>query len=205
MPPHSLQPPLSIDERRTLLSLARRAVLAGLAGAAPPETESPAAARRRPGGVFVTLRVGGELRGCIGVVAPDESLAEAVVHCAAAAAREDPRFSPLDQDDVGRLAIEISILSDPRPLEAPERLELGRHGLIVSQGKSQGLLLPQVPLEHGWDREAYLEQTCRKAGLAADAWRHGARVRVFEAEVFAEPPPNAAPPSSRSTTPRRSR
>ena len=123
MPPHSPQPPLSIDERRALLALARRAILAGLAGAAPTKTESPVAARRRPGGLFVTLRIGGELRGCIGVVAPDESLAEAVVHCAAAAAREDPRFSPLDQDDVGRLAIEISILSDPRPLEAPERLE----------------------------------------------------------------------------------
>jgi AmmeMemoRadiSam system protein A len=134
----------------------------------------------------VTLRKGKRLRGCIGYVEALKPLYSTVRECAVAAALQDPRFDPLSPEELPGLRIEISVLS---PLEdiQPEQVAVGRHGLLISQGLRRGLLLPQVPLEWNWDREHFLEETCMKAGLPPDAWREGARIQAFTAQVFEEP------------------
>jgi AmmeMemoRadiSam system protein A len=139
-----------------------------------------------PAAAFVTVKVGGELRGCIGRVDRTESLATVVARCARAAAFEDPRFDPIRPSDLPGLQVQVSVLSDPVPLADVTALEVGRHGLIVERGQCRGLLLPQVAVEYGWTPTEFLEHTCRKAGLSRDAWREGAELFVFEAEVFGE-------------------
>jgi AmmeMemoRadiSam system protein A len=108
-----------------------------------------------------------------------------VAETAVAAAFYDTRFYPVTVDEVPKLQVEISVLTPAKPI-SPEEVEIGRHGLIVSHKGQRGLLLPQVPIEHGWNREVYLEQTCMKAGLPMDAWQNGARLEAFTAEVFSE-------------------
>jgi uncharacterized protein len=129
------------------------------------------------------------LRGCVGYVFPATSLFRAVAETARAAAFEDTRFLPVTREEVPELEVSLSVLS---PLAAiqPECVQVGRHGLLVSQHGHRGLLLPQVPIEHGWDRLTFLEQTCRKAGLALDAWQHGAVLEAFTAEVFGDRDPS---------------
>ena len=114
------------------------------------------------------------------------SLYRTVAESARGAAFEDSRFSPVTRDQVPELRVSLSVLSPLQPVQ-PEQVEIGRHGLLISLGYSRGLLLPQVPLEHGWDRIAFLEQTCRKAGLPPNAWQTGAKLEAFTAEVFADP------------------
>jgi AmmeMemoRadiSam system protein A len=109
----------------------------------------------------------------------------AVADTARAAAFEDTRFEPVTLPEARELKIELSILSPPRPIDA-EEVEIGRHGLLVSMNGRRGLLLPQVPVEHHWDRVTFLEQTCRKAGLPLDAWQKGASIEAFTAEIFGE-------------------
>ena len=102
-----------------------------------------------------------------------------------AAAFDDPRFAPLQKEEYPKLEYEISVLSPVVPLDA-EDVEVGKHGLVITYGSRRGLLLPQVPVEHGWDREKFLEQTCIKAGIPPDAWEHGAKVEAFTAEIFSD-------------------
>jgi AmmeMemoRadiSam system protein A len=144
------------------------------------------------GGAFVTLHVRGTLRGCIGHIAADDALGQVVPRCAIAAASDDPRFPPLTASELPAIEIELSLLGPLEPIAGPEDFEIGRHGLVVELGWSRGLLLPQVATEWKWDREMFLSQTCRKAGLPADAWRKGAKLWRFDAEVFDEA---AIPPS----------
>ena len=181
------RPPLVAAEAGALLALARSAVQSVAEGRPLPGAGPLPGRLAEPGGVFVTVRVAGHLRGCIGVVEAGEPLGAAVRHCAVAAASEDPRFPPIRPDDLPGLAVEISVLDEPREVRDPEEIVPGRHGLIVTLGSRRGLLLPQVATEHAWGREEFLEQTCRKAGLAPDAWRRGARVEVFTAQVLADP------------------
>jgi AmmeMemoRadiSam system protein A len=108
-----------------------------------------------------------------------------VAETAQAAAFDDTRFYPVTQDEAPHLQIELSILSVPQPIQA-EAVEVGRHGLLISLSGRRGLLLPQVPVEHNWDRTTFLEQTCHKAGLPSDAWKKGAVIEAFTAEVFGE-------------------
>lgn len=180
------------EDRRHLLALARRALEAAVRGAPPPASSSPpAAALGVPAGAFVTLRHAGELRGCIGHLTADRALADTVSRMAVCAALEDPRFPPVGAAEIAELEIEISVVSPPVRLLAPDpaRIRLGRDGVIVRNGACQGVLLPQVAVEYGWEAEAFLRATCRKAGLAADAWRWPqTELFVFEVEVFAEPP-----------------
>jgi AmmeMemoRadiSam system protein A len=115
-------------------------------------------------------------------------LIEEVARCARDSATEDPRFPPLTPTELPDVSLEISVLG---PIEAidpadPDAVTIGRHGLIVEQGRRRGLLLPQVAAEWGWTREQFLRQTCHKAGLPPDAWQHGASVYRFDAEVFGE-------------------
>ncbi len=185
---------LSDEDRRTLLVLARESILRHLAderaesaaGAhcfhAGPE-ESPVL--EQPLGAFVTLRKNGQLRGCIGHLVGAGPLRETVARMACAAAFEDTRFPPLTVEEWEGVSVEISVLGPITLCEEPEAIRVGRHGLLVRQGGRSGLLLPQVPVEWGWDRETFLAQTCCKAGLSPEAWRNpGTELFWFEAEVF---------------------
>ena len=138
-----------------------------------------------PGAAFVTLTEAGRLRGCIGYTEAVAPLFRTVQECAVAAATEDPRFPSVTVAELSMLHIEISVLTPLRPIR-PEEVQVGTHGLVVSLGSRRGLLLPQVADEQGWDRETFLSQTCVKAGLPPDAWRQGATIQAFTAEVFSE-------------------
>lgn len=177
---------MTAAERRELLSVAREAILAALECRAydPPATAPALSARA---GAFVTLRTFGELRGCIGHVEARKPLCEVVAQCAVSAATRDPRFPPLSLRELDtRTEIEISVLTPLQQVTSIEEIEVGRDGLFITQGLSSGLLLPQVATEWGWDRETFLAQTCRKAGLAPDAWKRGAEIYCFQAEIFSE-------------------
>jgi AmmeMemoRadiSam system protein A len=180
--------PLSEATRRDLLSLARRALEAHFSGDAPPRLGSDRAETfGEPRGLFVTLRRRGELRGCIGTLAPEGDLSRTVPKFALKAALSDPRFPPLSAEELPEIDIEISVLTPPAPLTDPEVLEIGRDGLILEARGRSGLLLPQVATEWGFDRERFLAEICRKAGLPDGAWHDpDARVWVFQAEVFGE-------------------
>jgi AmmeMemoRadiSam system protein A len=144
---------------------------------------------RRPYGAFVTLRRGEELRGCIGHVSADQPLTEVVARMAVAAALEDPRFPPVTPAELPLLRFEISVLSETTILPDPDpaRIRPGQDGVLVRRGWRQGLLLPQVATEQGWDAVELLASACRKAGFAADAWRQpDTEVHVFQVEAFGE-------------------
>jgi AmmeMemoRadiSam system protein A len=126
-----------------------------------------------------------KLRGCVGYPTALLPLFRTVIETARAAAFDDPRFIPLTLAEVGDLGVSLSVLSPLKPI-SPEEVEVGRHGLLMTEGPRRGLLLPQVPVEHGWDRITFLEQTCRKAGLPLDAWQTGATIEAFTAEVFGD-------------------
>jgi AmmeMemoRadiSam system protein A len=174
----------SPDERRLLLGLAHEAILSTLERR-EIRLDPPTDHLNQPRGAFTTLYLHGELRGCVGYVLPVSPVYRAVADTARAAAFEDTRFEPVTLPEARELKIELSILSPPRPIDA-EEVEIGRHGLLVSMNGRRGLLLPQVPVEHHWDRVTFLEQTCRKAGLPLDAWQKGASIEAFTAEIFGE-------------------
>ena len=183
-------PYLDESQRKGLLGIARRALDGYLgAGKIPPE-EWARGKLAAPGAAFVTLTKNGRLRGCIGYTEAVAPLFKVVQECAVAAATEDPRFPPVSPDELSSLRVEISVLT-PLALIRPEEVEVGRHGLMIAQGRRRGLLLPQVPVEWGWDRETFLDQTCVKAGLPPSAWRRGATLWAFTAEVFGEEEPAA--------------
>lgn len=176
----------SDEEQRYLKELALLSITSRLSGAGPKTPPEPQSALLRMElGAFVTLKRQGSLRGCIGNIIGQGPLYATVWSMAQAAAFEDPRFQPLGPDELADLDIEISILGPVLPCPDPERVEVGRHGLIMRQGMRQGLLLPQVPVEWGWDRLQFLSQTCRKAGLPAQAWKDpSTQIYWFEAVVF---------------------
>jgi len=177
-------PEFSPAERSQLLNLAHQAILSALRkGELPLDSPSVHLADLR--GVFTSLYLRGALRGCVGYVFPTTPLYRAVAETACAAAFDDTRFEPVKLDEAPSLQIELSVLSPPRPIRA-DAVEVGRHGLLVSSSGFRGLLLPQVPVERGWDRITFLEQTCRKAGLPLDAWQKGAALEAFTAEVFGD-------------------
>lgn len=181
-------PTLSAQARRDLLSLARRSLEAHFQGEALPRLASDRAeAFGGPRALFVTLRKGGDLRGCIGTLAPEGDLARTVPQIALRAAFEDTRFPSLDAAELPFLEIEISVLSPPEPVADPEEIEIGRDGLILEARGRSGLFLPQVATEFGFDRRRFLEELSRKAGLPPAAWEDpAARLWRFQAEVFAE-------------------
>ena len=130
----------------------------------------------------------GELRGCLGTLQCTGGLADDVARCAADAASADPRFAPVSPAELEGLSIDISVLGPLEPIDprTPDSIVIGRHGLVVEQGRRRGLLLPQVAPEWGWTTDQFLAQTCLKAGLSRDAWQRGASVFRFEADVFGE-------------------
>ena len=176
---------LSRDDEIRLLALARRALEARVRGLPAPAVET-GGGLDLPMGAFVTIHVRGDLRGCLGRLETHRPIAENVVHLAGVVADSDPRFPPLRPAELADTAIEISALTPEKEVEDLATIAIGRHGLIAEHGTQRGLLLPQVATEHGWDRDTFLDHTCVKAGLPPDAWKHGARIFLFEAQVFAE-------------------
>ena len=176
---------LSAADRQELLRLARQSVASAVYGGSPPELDKVDKALRQRRGVFVTLKVAGQLRGCLGSVETSTPLVELVVRMAVAAATRDPRFDPLTVSELPDLSIELSVLTPLERCDDADAIEVGRHGLMVKKGERSGVLLPQVASENGWDRVTFLRHACLKAGLAAEAWRDTASaLYTFEAEVF---------------------
>jgi len=178
---------LAKSEKIHLVQLARRAIERRLSGQSAFWETTPFEKLKQQAGAFVTLHLGGELRGCIGRVEAKESLERVVQGLAVAAATQDFRFSSVTQADLPLLEIEISVLSPLTTISGVEEIQVGKHGLVVRKGKQSGLLLPQVASDHGWDGPTFLSQTCLKAGLPRDYWKSGElEIRVFSAEVFSE-------------------
>ena len=185
---------LTKTEGETAVRLARKAIKECLENGRQIKPENLPDVFKEKRGVFVTLnkkKERKELRGCIGRPYPVLPLGEAIILSAINAAREDPRFDPVKLDEVGDLFIEVTILTVPKrikakPRELPEKIVIGRDGLIVSTNLSSGLLLPQVAVEHCFDSTEFLCQTCIKAGLMPDAWINGAEVYSFEGQIFEE-------------------
>jgi len=177
---------LSDGDRLKLLALARKAILETVSSSNFPDVPPVTGRLAEPQAAFVTLRWNGKLRGCIGQPDAAHGLAETVVQCAITAALRDPRFGPLRTEEIDALEIEISVISELRPVR-PEEIELGTHGIAVTGGGKRGLLLPQVALERNWSVTQFLEATCRKAGLQANAWREpDTKLLAFTAEVFSD-------------------
>ena len=175
------------EQQRTLVEIAKRAVARCVNGSEPGDVP-PIPGLPDATGAFVTLKKRGELRGCIGTLECRRPLPEEVARVAVSAAREDPRFEPVRPSELADLDVEVSVLGPLEPIDPhdPMAIEIGRHGLVVEQGRRRGLLLPQVATEWGWDRETFLAHTCVKAGLPQDCWRTGARVFRFAADVFGD-------------------
>jgi AmmeMemoRadiSam system protein A len=181
-------PEYNPEERKLLLRLAHAAILSALEKSELDAPTPPHLAEHlsEPRGAFTTLYAKGKLRGCVGYPTALLPLHRTIVETARAAAFDDPRFVAVTLAETSDLRISISVLSPLRPIAA-DQIEVGRHGLLITDGARRGLLLPQVPTEHGWDRITFLEQTCRKAGLSPDAWRgEQIKIEAFTAEVFAD-------------------
>jgi AmmeMemoRadiSam system protein A len=172
-------------DREALLKIARDAIEAQVTGTrARASVSSDLAALRA--GVFVTVYCRRELRGCIGRVVVNRPLVETIADCARSAASADPRFPPISSVELPHLDVELSLLGPLEAIAAAADVEVGRHGLVVERDGRRGLLLPQVATEWNWNAETFLARTCQKAGLPFDAWKRGAKIWRFEAEVFGD-------------------
>lgn len=179
---------LTEDEKKELLALARKSVESIVRHKKILQPQEPAGERlKENGAAFVTLHKAGRLRGCIGSMEPLEPLYSTVVRMAAAAATQDPRFSPIRPEELDDIHIEISVNTPLRSVSGPEEIILGKHGVVVSKGMRRGVFLPQVATETGWTKEEFLSNLCsHKAGLAPDAYKTDAKLSVFTSIVFEE-------------------
>ena len=179
---------LTTEQRARLIRTARESIEAVLAGRRPEvDLADFDHDLQRPSGVFVTLTLEGELRGCIGSIEPVAPLCMAVSMSAINAAFRDPRFVPLSADEYRLVAVEISVMGPIERVTNLEDIVVGRDGLIVSRERRTGLLLPQVATERGWSRETFLRQTCVKAGLPPESWKSkDILIQRFSAEVLGE-------------------
>jgi MEMO1 family protein len=179
---------LGQEERQTLIQLAKQSVEAVVRD---KKVFEPAAADQEPlqqeRGVFVTLREKGELRGCVGLITAQKPLYLAVRDAAALAAVRDPRFMPVRVSELPQLEYEISVLGPFRRVYDVKEIQVGKHGLLIIRGDSEGVLLPQVATEQRWERKTFLEEACVKAGLPRRAWKDkDTDIFVFSALVFDE-------------------
>jgi len=184
---------LSLEEGINAVNLARSIVEQYVKNCTTPTSELKGIFSEKQG-VFTTLHTypGHDLRGCIGIPLPIMSLKEAIIESAKSATR-DPRFPPLEENETNNIIIEVTILTKPelinvdRPQDYLSNIEIGRDGLIVEQGFYKGLLLPQVPIEQGWEKEEFLSHTCIKAGLLPDAWvDKNTKIFKFSGQIFTE-------------------
>jgi len=187
-------PDLTEARREELLTLARTTITGYLESKEIPDYETGDPALTRRSGAFVTLKEHGNpstglrasLRGCIGHMRANQPLYQVVQQMAVAAATGDPRLSPLTQEELANITVEISVLSPFRRVTDVEQIQVGTHGLMIFKDGQQGLLLPQVPVEEGWGQMQFLDNLCLKAGLPGDCWREGASLYAFTAVVFGE-------------------
>ena len=181
---------LTEKEQQVLITIARDTLQRYLDKRQVPALSAyPApAALQKECGVFVTLKnkQNGELRGCIGYIDGVKPLREAVRDCTVEAATRDQRFAPLQTGEDQTVQIEISVLTPPEKIATIKSIIIGKHGLIISKGRHRGVLLPQVPVEWGWNRADFLNAICQKAGLPEGAWKEGAELYIFTAQVFRE-------------------
>ena len=192
-PAASAQQDLTPEQQQRLLSLARDALEQYVRTGRVVDVTETDPALLRPGAAFVTLRKGGELRGCIGSLEPTQRLADDVRDRAIMAAARDPRFPPVRSDELAELEVEVSVLSPLRRVASAEEVDIYKHGVMVASGTRRGVYLPQVARETGWSRETLLTHLCQeKAGLPGDAWKNGAELYVFTVQAFSSPAPGAA-------------
>ena len=177
---------LTESEQHLLLRVARDSVQSHLLRESPHLPQVPSGVLTECHGVFVSIHEYGELRGCIGNVNPVEPLLQTTAECAISAAVADPRFMPLALGELPEVDFEISVLSLMEQVKDVNDIEVGKHGLLISKGRARGLLLPQVAAAYGWDRERFLDETSRKAGLRPGDWQSGATIYSFTAFVFSE-------------------
>jgi len=175
--------PFSENEKKELLNVAKDAITGYVTNGKVPEVEMKNPKFKTDGAVFVTIKMNGSLRGCIGHIQPIMPLYRSIINNAVAACSSDPRFPPMKKDELKDMDVEISILSPLEPLKDVKNIQIGKHGLVISKGMQRGILLPQVAKELGWDRDTFLEQICLKAGLPRDAWKD-ADLYTFTAEVL---------------------
>jgi uncharacterized protein len=182
---------LTTDEGMMAVKLARNTIEAAVRGSPAPSGSLPPVFLERRG-VFVTITRSGELRGCIGYPYPVLPLSEAIPSAATGAALEDPRFPPVNHNELPLIRIEVTVLTPPQPLavlpeQRPSAVVIGKHGLIARSGGRSGLLLPQVATEYSWSCEEFLTHTCMKAGLQANCWkRSDTEILTFEGQIFHE-------------------
>ncbi|MBN1300831.1 MAG: AmmeMemoRadiSam system protein A [Melioribacteraceae bacterium] len=177
------------DEEKTILLKAARDSIAGYfdnrKSEEPDYTQFPQL--KLNAGAFVTLTINKKLRGCIGYIQSDDTLYKTVVDAARQAAFGDPRFVPVDPKELSKISIEISVLSPPFKMNSYDEIELGKHGLIVEEMGRRGLLLPQVPTEHGMNKDEYLSALCQKAGLPSTYWKKRTlKIKMFTATIFSD-------------------
>jgi AmmeMemoRadiSam system protein A len=178
---------LSESEKKLLLTIARSSIEGAVQDTEYSLPADVTTSLKEPCGAFVTLHKHGDLRGCIGYIEGVEPLAETVRDAAQKAAMEDYRFTPVTAEEIRELDIEISVLSPLKLIRDVKEIEVGKHGILLDYQHARGLLLPQVAVEYSWDRETFLNQTARKAGLSSDRWKSpGAKIYIFTAEIFSE-------------------
>ncbi len=181
---------LTEEQGRKMLSISKRAISAFVTEGTVPENTICDGEFNGYAGVFVTLKENTELRGCVGFPYPVYTLCEGIIRASIAASSEDPRFTPLEEAELDSITIEVSVLGFPEEIDQLSekelgKMELGKHGLIVRRGHFNGLLLPQVAVEEGFDREGFISATCVKAGLSPAAWKdRETEVYIFEGRVF---------------------
>lgn len=173
-------------ERRQLLKFTRDTIIAKVSGHTLPEIVSDKPGLTAPAGCFVTIKQHGQLRGCIGTFSSDRPLWRQVQEMAISAATRDPRFYPMKPDDLADFQLEISVLSPLEKIDSVEQINVGTHGIYIEKNFSRGVLLPQVAVEYGWDRDTFLRQTCVKAGLSPNDWQEGADIYIFSAQIFGD-------------------
>jgi len=178
---------LTTKEKDTLLDIAKKTIVAKVNNKDLPKLNMDSETLREQRGAFVTLKKRGHLRGCIGYIKPVKPLGETVQEMAVAAAFHDPRFPSLKSEEVKDLTFEISVLSPLKRIKDINEIEVGKHGLYIVRGYNSGLLLPQVAVEYKWDRETFLQETCHKAGLPAQAWTDKeTEIYIFSADYFGD-------------------
>ena len=178
---------LSEADKNRLLHIARTTIERRAQGLEIPSFQVTSEILKRELGVFVTIHKGEALRGCIGFIQGFKPLFRAVREMAAAAAFQDPRFPPVSSEELASLKLEISVLTPLRKVREVSEIEVGEHGIYIVREAYAGLLLPQVATEYGWDRTAFVQQTCLKAGLPQDAWRDPqTEIYIFSADIFSE-------------------
>ena len=178
--------PLPPEEQTLLLQIAREAITSFLQTGTVPQCKEESQLLQDKRGCFVSIKSNDRLRGCIGNFIAEKPLCQLVQEMAVCAATKDPRFYPMGKEDLNNYQLEISVLSPLQKISSVEEIEVGQHGLYLEKNFCRGVLLPQVAVEYGWDRETFLNQTSIKAGMKPDEWKEGAEIYIFSAEILKE-------------------